>query len=124
MTNTRTDGDYRQYISEAIRTVELELDKVGKALSNSVSTPMSSNYRPELEVSPLLDPPRANYYQSLIGILRWIVELGRIAIHIHAVVTQYPILPYWPCAPTGAPSAAFRFYGSTEGCKDHYGTST
>jgi hypothetical protein len=36
-----------QYISEAIRTVELELEKVGRALSNSVNTPLSCNYRPE-----------------------------------------------------------------------------
>lgn len=36
--------------------------------------------RPELDVSPELDPDDASHYQSLIGILRWIVELGRIDI--------------------------------------------
>jgi hypothetical protein len=39
-------------------------------------------YRPELDTSPILGPERANYYQSLIGILRWAIELGRIDIHI------------------------------------------
>lgn len=43
---------------------------------------MQSNYRPELDVSPVLDPEQANYYMSLIGILRWAVELGRIDFYI------------------------------------------
>ena len=40
----------------------------------------SSNYRPEADISPELPPHIASYYQSLIGILRWIVELGRADI--------------------------------------------
>ena len=43
---------------------------------------MQSNYRPELDISPILDPEQANYYMSLIGILRWAVKLGRIDIYI------------------------------------------
>ena len=39
-----------------------------------------TSYRPELDVSPELTPRDSAYYQSLIGILRWIVELGRIDI--------------------------------------------
>jgi hypothetical protein len=72
-----------QYIAEAIRNVEHELSKIGKALSNTISTPISSGYRPELDVSPLLSPEQANYFQNLIGVLRWIIELGRLDIHVH-----------------------------------------
>lgn len=43
---------------------------------------MSSDYRPELDKSSELDPTRANYFQGLIGVLRWIVELGRIDIAV------------------------------------------
>ena len=42
--------------------------------------PMRSNYRPELDVSEELSPEFAAYYQSLIGVLRWCVELGRVDI--------------------------------------------
>jgi len=70
------------YIKEAIRCLELELSKAGKTLKGKPSTPMQGNYRPELDVSPLLDPEQANYYMSLIGILRWAVELGREDIYI------------------------------------------
>ena len=37
-------------------------------------------YRPELDVTPELEPLEEAYYQSVIGILRWIVELGRVDI--------------------------------------------
>jgi len=73
----------QQYISNAIKTVECELSKIGKSLSNNVSTPIASGYRPELDVSPYLNPQQANYFQNLIGILRWAIELGRLDIHVH-----------------------------------------
>lgn len=95
-----------QYITEAIRTVELELGKVSKALSNSVSTPLSSNYMPELDVSPMLDPSRANYYQNLIGILRWIVKLGRIDIHIHVAMLS----SFLACPREGHLAEAFHIF--------------
>jgi len=74
------------YISEAIKNVESELTKIGRTLSNTVSTPLSSGYRPELDVTPLLPPEKAQYFQNLIGILRWIIELGRLDIHIHVAM--------------------------------------
>jgi hypothetical protein len=52
----------------------------GYKLPRKASTPMSTSYRPELDVSPLLDANLANYYQSLIGVLRWAIEIGRIDI--------------------------------------------
>ena len=43
-------------------------------------TPISTLYRPEVDISPELNATDAAYYQSLIGILRWMVELGRVDI--------------------------------------------
>lgn len=40
--------------------------------------PWSHFYWPELDVSPILDAEQANCYQSQLGILWWIMELGRI----------------------------------------------
>ena len=34
----------------------------------------------ELDVSELLGPEDATYYQSQIGVLRWMIELGRVDI--------------------------------------------
>ena len=81
------------YVKRAIAEVERELLGVGQSLSNKVSTPLAADYRPELDVTPELDPRRANYYQGLIGVLRWIVELGRIDIIVPiALLNRYFLL--------------------------------
>ena len=49
-------------------------------MPKKAAAPLSTNYRPELEVINELNPEIASYYQSLIGILRWMVELGRVDI--------------------------------------------
>ena len=41
---------------------------------------MSKEYRPEVDISPVLTPSQHAYYQSLIGMLHWMVELGRVDI--------------------------------------------
>jgi hypothetical protein len=68
------------YVARAIKEVERELNEADQRLATKATTPLSSGYRPELDVSPELDPKRANYYQGLIGVLRWMCELGRIDI--------------------------------------------
>ena len=54
--------------------------KQNSKLPARANTPLSSNYRPEIYVTGELEPQEASYYQSLIGILRWMVELGRVDI--------------------------------------------
>jgi hypothetical protein len=68
------------YIQEAIKNTEQWLDEHNMRLPARCDTPMSSSYRPELDVSPVLNDEEANWYQSAIGTLRWIVEIGRLDI--------------------------------------------
>jgi hypothetical protein len=51
-----------------------------RALPTRLRTPMRSDYKPELDTSPELAAEGHSYYQELIGILRWAVELGRMDI--------------------------------------------
>jgi len=82
------------YVKRAIADVETELGKVNQQLRSKVPTPMSGNYRPELDRSSELDAQRGNYYQGLIGILRWIVELGRIDIMVAvSMLSRYLVNP-------------------------------
>jgi hypothetical protein len=68
--------------------------KHGRQLSGSFSTPMSNNYCPELDYSPYLADDTINYYMELIGILRWIVELGRIDIMVNvSILSSYSMAP-------------------------------
>ena len=43
---------------------------------------MTNGYRPEIDITPELGPEDADYFHSLIVVLRCIVELGRIDINI------------------------------------------
>jgi len=38
------------------------------------------SYEPELDDSTPLDPDGASYFQMIIGVMRWMVEIGRIDI--------------------------------------------
>ena len=72
-----------QYIQTVVKNVEEWLSKRGDGrwkLPSKAETQMRSTYRPELDISPELSTEESSYYQSLIGVLRWIVELGRIDI--------------------------------------------
>ena len=72
-----------QYVQAAVKNVEEYLAKQVTErwkLPTKVETPLRTTYRPELDVSPELGSTEATYYMSLIGVLRWIVELGRVDI--------------------------------------------
>jgi hypothetical protein len=58
-----------KYIKEAIKNIERDLHQGGLKLALHVHTPLSTNYRPELDFSEPLDADYANWYQQLIGIL-------------------------------------------------------
>jgi len=84
-----------KYVKEAVKNLELDLKKINKKLPSSrITTPLAFGYRPELDVSPLLDEEHTTFYQQLIGILRWAVELGHIELHYSvALLAQYLAAP-------------------------------
>ncbi len=69
------------YVKKAIADVERELAEADMKLIPNAKTPLASGYRPELDTSPELGSKQLNYFQGLIGILRWICELGRIVFY-------------------------------------------
>lgn len=75
-----------QYVQQAVANVEKYLEdrrRLGDdrfKIPARANTPMRTSYRPELDTSPELIGQDASYYMSLIGVLRWIVELGRADI--------------------------------------------
>ena len=50
-------------------------------LPKRAKNPVKSGHCPKLNVFPVLGPDEASYYQSLIGILRRITEIGPIYIN-------------------------------------------
>ena len=44
--------------------------------------PFTLGYEPCMDVYPLLSPDEASYFQTIFGVMRWMVELGRINIAV------------------------------------------
>ena len=83
-----------QYVGEAVQNVLTYLKKRGEGLVAKAPTPMSSGYRPEIDITPELGEEDAAYYHSLIGVLRWIVELGRVDINVEvSMLSSHLALP-------------------------------
>ena len=72
------------HVKKALEIVEQRLknDNVMFRPSNKTSDhPFSSqSYRPELETSRECNDDETQFYQSLVGIMRWLCEIGRIDI--------------------------------------------
>ena len=43
---------------------------------------MTSGYHPDIDILPELGTEDAAYYSSMIGLLRWIVEIGRVEFNV------------------------------------------
>ena len=62
--------------------------------SSRMPAPLPSGYDPDLDITAELDPERASFYQSQIGVLRWMCELGRVDILTDvSVLSSQLVLP-------------------------------
>ena len=74
-----------KYAQEAVRNCQKYLkDNLsdGYELIANAPNPFPLVYEPCMDVSPLLLPDEAYYFQTIIGVMRWMVELGRIDIAV------------------------------------------
>ena len=72
-----------RYVQEAVRNciVHLLSNYGGRyRMPKKVDNPIKMGYDPELDTVPELDPDAVSYYLTIIGIVRQLIELGRIDI--------------------------------------------
>ena len=82
------------YVLNAVKNLEEWMKERNLKLPKKANTPMQTSYRPELDVSKELDPELANYYQSQIGVLRWIIEIGRLDITTEvSMLASHMVMP-------------------------------
>ena len=96
------------YLKGVISNVNKNLEQAKTSLKNfgDGKRPYPSSYRPEIDVSRELDPEQTNYFQQLIGILRWSIELGRIDIY-----TEVSCISQFLCNPReGHLLAAYKIF--------------
>jgi hypothetical protein len=72
-----------EYFVQAVKNCQLHLTEklAGKySIPARADNPFPVDYDPSTDQSDLLDPDCSSFYQHLIGVMRWMVELGRIDI--------------------------------------------
>ena len=78
------------YCQSAVQNVEVVLAKKGLRLPSKCLTPMANGYRPEMDVTCELKADGLQYYQELIGVLRWATEIRRVDILLEeALLSQH-----------------------------------
>ena len=83
-----------RYVKNAVQNVAEYLKKTNMKIPKRSTSPLPAGYRPEMDISPELPDDEVNNYQSLIGILRWIVELGRVDITCEvSVMASFMAMP-------------------------------
>ena len=72
------------YVKESVANIENYLVELGNARwkfpKNKDENPFVWDYAPETDNTPALQKEFSSWYQSLIGMLRWMVEIGRVYI--------------------------------------------
>jgi hypothetical protein len=59
-----------------------------------IETPMSITYTPELDITEELNKKDVTFFQELIGVLRWAMEIGRVDIQLEvSLLSQYEANP-------------------------------
>jgi hypothetical protein len=82
------------YTKRALADVEQHLDDIGETLVKQ-KQPILGDYRPELDGTPFLNDKLTNYYQGLIGVLRWAMELSRLDILCPvSIMSSYMAAPH------------------------------
>ena len=84
-----TDGDvhawsfiFSHYVQNAVKNVDKYLHEVEhNGMQKSMDSPIFNGYQEEIDKKSELEPDYAAYYQSLIGVLRRIFELGQVDIN-------------------------------------------
>ena len=88
------DFSLSKYVQDAVKSVEEHLARTSIKLPSKALTPIQTSYRPEIDTTVELNATELAYYQSIIGILRWMVELGRVNICLEvSMLSSHIALP-------------------------------
>lgn len=82
------------YIKAAVQNVEETLKNKRWKLTGKATTPMTNSFVPEMDASPELDANNIQFFQELIGMLRWATEIGRVDVLLEtSLLSQYQAAP-------------------------------
>ena len=84
----------KDYMKLAVSNIEGQLQSKHMRLPKKALAPMNSDYIPELDTSSELSSENITFFQEIIGMLRWAIEIGRVDIH-----TEVSLLSSYQAAP-------------------------
>ena len=99
-----------KYLAASVQNVEAKLREAGRPglpSAKQCRTPFVTNYRPELDTTAELKLEGHRYFQELIGMLRWGIELGRLDILLEVSLLS----SYLACPREGHLEAAIHIFG-------------
>ena len=83
-----------KYCAAMVKNVEETLERKGLRLPSKCLSPLKHGYRPELDCTGELKADGLQWYQEMIGSLRWAVELGRVDILLEtSLMSKHLALP-------------------------------
>ena len=86
-----------KYVREACKNCKDHLNNNfdGKyKLPKQSPNPFVMGYEAELDTSTLCDPEEASYFQSIIGVMRWMIEIGRVDISTEvSILSSFLAMP-------------------------------
>ena len=80
-----------RYVQSSVQDDKIHLRSIKQSLSKHYSVPFTTGHKPAIDISATLRAIYSAYYQSLIGVLRWLFELGRIVIYFEVCIVAYMI---------------------------------
>ena len=83
-----------KYCAAMVANIEDILAKKGLRLPSRCNMPIKHGYRPEMDCTAELKADGLQWYQEMIGSLRWAVEIGRVDILLEtAIMSKHLALP-------------------------------
>ena len=86
-----------KYVNQAVQNCQTHLtEKLGGTfkIPAKAANPFPENYSPDTDMTDPLDPECSSFFQHLIGVMRWMVEIGRVDIAVEvSMLSSYLTLP-------------------------------
>ena len=83
-----------KYVKTAVSNVEDKLEESLLRLPSKCITPFRFAYHPSENTSRELDTNGTRYYRELIGVLHWVIKLGRVDILLEvSLLLSHVVLP-------------------------------
>jgi len=77
-----------KYCAAMVKNVEESLNKKGLRLKSKCDLPIRHDYKPEMDCTAELKADGLQWYQEMVGSLRWAVELGRVDILLEVALVS------------------------------------